>query len=829
MSQFKTPATKIIVHRVCPECKREYDSTDCDRCVDDGSLLASVSAANQPLEVINDLYKIESVLASGGWGKVYSAIQQDNGRTVAIKIMQDHFLDDPSSVARFQQEAEAAGALSDPRIVTMYDYGLTTDGVPYLVMELCDGISLAEMLARDKQVGWQTALKILKDAASALQTAHQRGIVHRDIKPSNIMIAPETFEAKLLDFGVAKILASNYASGVTGTGEAIPGTAAYMSPEQCHGHAADPRSDIYALGCVAYEMLSGQKPVEGRNIFELLHKHQTGAITPLTDPAIPADFKTVVLKCLAKSPEQRYQSCTELLADLGCVEEGVPLKSFQTPAPSKSAASAHTPAIVMLILLVCTALSGLVFTQSITKNPQPPSARASRSAQKPVCTAPELSEQNTSGPIVVSESTELGIRLQELLSAAAFFRSRGEHAKALKLEESARTFEQLAKTGPTGPVTAVAAVEQGSDTTPLNQRGNATVVVSYTNAPVTLVLTSPKPVSWNIKTVPGAKIERVKVFSDYTQQIKGLPEKTKIELLKFDEFPGSVVTRQDRKFDNFMRFLHANKLQPDTFSGRERAVESAIEIGPVSPDWLSSYAVNKMESVYQSMLKEVAATKRPRLEKLRATVLAPQRFAAQSKIAAITPFSMVLTDPSHPQMAEAAALDPRSGKCFYAVDGTLKSVAKDGTITEIQLPRGFGRIESLACDTKRNRLLIASSSVFGRTVSALASPGTKITPLCKTTVSSVLGPPTAICYSPHYDRIFVLPNCSYNAVHTFMELSPDGEVLKTTRLSRPISSETVGAHAVLAAAEDMLLLVTDGNILVIDPVKASIEHTNAPR
>src|SRR5438309_7289950 len=275
-------------------------------------------------------YEIVGELGRGAMGIVYKAVDPVIGRTVAVKTIrlseQGTGLKHAELLARFQTEARAAGLLTHPNIVVVYDAG-EEDGLYYITMELVEGKSLQALLDGGNSFPLPRTLRILDQTLSALQFAHERNVVHRDIKPANLMLAADD-TVKITDFGTAKILQF----GSTQQTAHVMGTPSYMSPEQVKGRAVDGRSDIFSLGVMLYEMLTGEKPFPGQNITTVIYKIvNEDAVPPRQiDPSIHTGISAVVMKALAKEPEQRYQSCREMLEDL---------KNYRSIAANDSPAS----------------------------------------------------------------------------------------------------------------------------------------------------------------------------------------------------------------------------------------------------------------------------------------------------------------------------------------------------------------------------------------------------------------------------------------------------------------------------------------------------------
>ncbi len=261
-------------------------------------------------------YEIIDELGRGAMGVVYKAMDPVIGRTVAVKTIrlseQGTGLSRPELLTRFQTEARAAGLLTHPNIVVVYDAG-EEDGLYFITMELVEGKSLQSLLDSGQAFPLPRVLRIMDQACSALQFAHERNVVHRDIKPANLMLTGDD-TVKVTDFGTAKILQF----GTVQQTAHVMGTPSYMSPEQVKGRAVDGRSDIFSLGVMLYEMVTSEKPFPGQNITTVIYKIVNEDPVPprQIDPSIHAGLSAVVMKALAKEPDARYQSCREMLEDL---------------------------------------------------------------------------------------------------------------------------------------------------------------------------------------------------------------------------------------------------------------------------------------------------------------------------------------------------------------------------------------------------------------------------------------------------------------------------------------------------------------------------------
>ncbi len=282
-------------------------------------------APEDPLvgQVIDGRYQIESVLGEGGMGLVYRARHVALGKPLAIKVLRPDVSKDDQMIARFKQEAQSASAIGNEHIIDITDFGTLPDGSTYFVMEFLDGRDLTDLIETEGRLPVPRALHIAKQICMALGAAHERGIVHRDLKPDNIFLIRRGRDqdfVKVLDFGIAKV--GGTASKLTRAGQVF-GTPHYMSPEQCAGRGVDHRTDIYALGIILYELLTGNVPFDADNLMGILTKHLYEEPVPPSqaapDAGIPPEVEQVVLKCLVKDANKRYASMDEVLADMEAI------------------------------------------------------------------------------------------------------------------------------------------------------------------------------------------------------------------------------------------------------------------------------------------------------------------------------------------------------------------------------------------------------------------------------------------------------------------------------------------------------------------------------
>ncbi|HEY9754900.1 MAG TPA: serine/threonine-protein kinase [Oculatellaceae cyanobacterium] len=297
----------------CQVCGTDYPLNGApESCTVDGGPLLLADADYLLGAVIDGRYLIEKNVGVGGWATVYAAKDTKLDRKVAVKILHAFWKESEEQMKAFRRETKLAASLFHPNLATVFDCGILSNGQPYLVMEFLRGESLYHVLEREGRLSVKRTVALVSPICDALDFAHERGVIHRDLKPANILVTDDE-TVKVVDFGLAAW--SDASHSLTAGGE-IVGTPQFMSPEQCQGEPTDGRSDIYSLGVIIYNMLSGTKPFQGRTIFEAIAEHIHQEPKPLSaaapDTYFPPTVHDAVMRCLAKKPADRFPTCHEL-------------------------------------------------------------------------------------------------------------------------------------------------------------------------------------------------------------------------------------------------------------------------------------------------------------------------------------------------------------------------------------------------------------------------------------------------------------------------------------------------------------------------------------
>ncbi|MCC6877819.1 MAG: serine/threonine protein kinase, partial [Sandaracinaceae bacterium] len=379
---------------------------------------ASSPAASSPAaadallgRLLDDRYRVLGLLGEGGMGLVYDAKHEILGTPLAIKVLRKDASGDEEAVERLKREAQAASAIGHEHIVDVRDFGRLADGSVYVVMELLDGVDLYRVV-REGPLPIDRLRHIAIQICEALGAAHERGIVHRDLKPENVLLIARRGDpdfVKVLDFGIAKV--QNASLKLTAAGR-VMGTPEYMSPEQCSGGAVDARADVYSLGVMLYEMATGRLPFADRDLVELVRKQiQQPPLAPSVvrpDLDIPLPLEAIILRCLAKKPEERLQSMADVAEALRELKMPAPLPpaarephelttAQARPTPRAIAAPASRRGWIVASIIAILAVAGAALWALSPPGREPPSVPLAASGGEPVAGPPRRVEVERGG------------------------------------------------------------------------------------------------------------------------------------------------------------------------------------------------------------------------------------------------------------------------------------------------------------------------------------------------------------------------------------------------------------------------------------------------
>ncbi|HEY9733618.1 MAG TPA: protein kinase [Drouetiella sp.] len=400
-SQISSPTGAAVRH--CPKCGLAVADTT-NVCPQDGT---QIFAAHEDL--IASKYQFITVTGSGGMSVVYKARRHDTNEIVAIKMMHSLLMNE-QAMKRFQQEAKAITSLRHPNIINVHDFGVSEHGQPYMVMDFIDGNTLADVIKEKGGLTVEESLHRFIQLCDALEHAHEVGVLHRDLKPSNIMISNRDgnfADARIVDFGIAKLLdkgneAETDIGNLTRTGELF-GSPLYMSPEQCRGSQVDARTDIYSMGCVMYETLTGRPPLKGASMVDTFVLQMTEVPPPMsevcTDKTFPADLEAVIAKSLAKNPDERFQTMTELEYALMQIQPDKPgQKSSKTKLKRQIPLVSKTAQIALASAAAGFVIGAVVVSEVLRSNSQ---------TQNSASIAKEQQAAKTNTPLPTAKSIDI--------------------------------------------------------------------------------------------------------------------------------------------------------------------------------------------------------------------------------------------------------------------------------------------------------------------------------------------------------------------------------------------------------------------------------------
>ncbi len=348
-------------------------------------------------QVLNGRFKVIEPIGTGGMGRVYRAVQTALNRAVALKVLDYNYGvgKDEAFRQRFLVEAALTAKLSHPNTITVIDYGCTANGIFYIAMEYLDGRTLEQVVSDEGPIEWRRVLNIGQQICRSLREAHNLGVVHRDLKPGNVMLLDaddDTDQVKVLDFGLVK----SFVVGQELAGRAITqqgmlvGSPPYMAPEQGEKNHADPRSDIYSLGTVLYEALTGAAPFTGKSAMEVILKHVHQEIPPMrvTGEPVPPEVEALVARCLAKSPMDRFQSMDEVLQAIGELATPQPFITPSEGVPEQTKLKRTSGGLMQLLMFAVAVLLGATVATLLIRSTLP-MENLLTPAPAPVVLAPE--------------------------------------------------------------------------------------------------------------------------------------------------------------------------------------------------------------------------------------------------------------------------------------------------------------------------------------------------------------------------------------------------------------------------------------------------------
>ncbi len=356
-------SSRLHAFWLCPLCNLSIPTTTAV-CPQDGT---AIDAQKEIDRALAETYEFIGTIGTGGMGVIYKARQKMLNKIVAIKMLHSHLLN-IQSMLRFQQEAKAASALRHPNVIAVHDFGISEQWQPFMVMDYIEGITLSDLLRERGALPLPEAMDIFLAVCDALEHAHAHGVLHRDLKSSNIMLTEKDggYDIHLLDFGIAKIVddeAGGVAQQLTQTGEMI-GSPLYMSPEQCMGKKVDHRSDIYSLGCILYEAVTGHPPHRGNTMLDTIFKHLNETPQALRearpDINFPETFDNLVMKLLATRPEDRLQNITQVKNELLNIQSGAIKGGFIRSGKVFWSKAKFTWPTIMLVTGIILAAAGVV-------------------------------------------------------------------------------------------------------------------------------------------------------------------------------------------------------------------------------------------------------------------------------------------------------------------------------------------------------------------------------------------------------------------------------------------------------------------------------------
>lgn len=619
----------LVAAKTCLSCGREFAAnSEHAICPDDLTMLCP-SVIDSDIGICVGNYELVSKIGEGSSGQVYIATHTTTGGQAAAKLLKLNLLSDPSAVRRFQQEAEAISSLVHPNITSIYEFGVLPDGRPFIIMEYAGPTTLADVLNQQGSFEFKQANKIFLQIVDALKAAHNAGILHRDIKPSNIIIDDQN-NVKVIDFGIAKINGIETTVTMTRTGATV-GTPAYMSPEQCLGGKLDARSDIYSLGCLMFECLSGKKVFASENAFLCMNQHSFDDAPLLSKlvKGLPELLMSAVMICLHKSPEHRFQSMSELKSVLAAVSDkqlktrmtahSTLLRNFLRRSKRSSVGNVpQEPGFNSRSTVEWTA-AGLVALATIAaivyfEMPQQQSKKfvVPASSKPPATIFPEAQKPDP-------DTIRLNKQFVDIQKEVVRLKTVNQNSAAEKMSAELKRYQNMMSTGKlAGPAYSGTEVHSitaqkgyggiGSYRYGKPLPGTTIVDVSYSSNPIILTLNAEQPVHWTINTAPGVKVKQVILTGPEPRSVNKPQAETKITVNKPDHDDNEVYLPYAARPDD-LNFERVAKIANKQLGANLVTVQSSedsrssIVVGTESTRWRAQYVRWLMQDFYKRCMK----------------------------------------------------------------------------------------------------------------------------------------------------------------------------------------------------------------------------------
>lgn len=811
------------------------------------------SSVEDPLLHMELLGKIEirSLIGTGNRGRVYKAWHRELQLEVAVKFLHEHFVDSPEKIARFKSEAKIASSISHAAIVKIYDYGFTPTGQPFIIMEHVPDGTLKEVLDSPSRPTTLPAFcTFFEQVAHALAHAHALGILHRDLKPENILVQKGEdgrLTPKIGDWGIAKVVFSNELSPqFTATGDVL-GSPPYMSPEQCQGQAVSGASDIYSIGCVMYEWLTGKLAFTGRNAFDCMRKHLEETSQPISTfrKDTPPVLERLVSLCLEKDPECRPRNAAvlkELLVKIEKGQHGEALKIIERQRPPLEPPTGKiTQLVIASCALILMALLGFSFYQNSsgelgggssatmpTPITPPVSETPVTNSGAPMSTPLRADLSTTVAPNSFSFTPMLKDFIYDFNLAASYYQALGNAAAATQAQHEADKATQLYNSQrlqkTSQPLLHLVSFDSGEPLKKFDPRGTANVRVSCTDSPVILALAAPAEIHWNLKVDPGVRLEKIILIGSQKHTLTGAPAGVTVIKMKDEKNDlGLIEAVRAVGLDKSSKALRElAKANLSTWQSESCAGKKWWIVGPESPDWLAQRIIGLIQTPHERVLNDMSGQFLLSVQPGGLNVSVPRSInefntSCQDKFGSIVfpatikkllpfapPSTFAPAPPSAPQGFQCNGNNTIThvtelNRFFYADYDKLVEIDPKTTKTDtLDLPPegDYGYMErALAVDwTGRNLLLKDVHSLFR--LSLADNTWTKI--------SDLLPPPgdnrkilAGLTYSPYHKSIYTLQDKlpgSHAGFRFLWKISTTGRLIKKITLSRRVGADFPGQN-----------------------------------